>query len=79
MIIVLLEKDGSSNDFTTQVKVDWEGWQRFSVPLNRLQDLNDFVVDPTKIKTIKVQLIDANDSNEKLEVNVDNIRFVEIL
>ena len=79
MILVLLEKDGSPNDFALTVKVDWTGWQRFSVPLNRFQDLNDFVVDPAKVKTIKIQLIDADDSNEKLEVNVDNIRFVEIL
>ena len=79
MILVLLEKDGSPNDFALTVKVDWTGWQKFSVPLNRFQDLNDFVVDPTKIKTVKIQLIDADDSNEKLEVNVDNIRFIEIL
>ena len=79
MILILLEKDGSSNDFAVTVKVDWNGWQNFSLPLNRFQDLNDFVVDPTKVKTLKIQLIDADDSNEKLEVNVDNIRFVEIL
>lgn len=79
IILVLLEKDGSVNDFTAQVKVDWEGWKRFSLPLNRFQDLNDFVVDPAKVKTIKIQLIDADDSNEKLEINVDNLRFVEIL
>jgi len=79
MILILLEKDGSPNDFALTVKVDWNGWQNFSVPLNRFQDLNDFGVDPTKIKTLKIQLIDADDSNEKLEVNVDNIRFVEIL
>ncbi len=79
MILVLLEKDGSPNDFALTVKVDWDGWQRFSVPLNRFQDLNDFIVDPTKVKTLKIQLIDADDTNEQLEVNVDNIRFVEIL
>ena len=78
VIIILLERDGSSNDFAFQTKIDGEGWQRFSVPLNRFQDLNDFIVDPSKIKTIKVQLIDADNSKELLEVNVDNIRFVEI-
>jgi len=79
MILILLEKDGSPNDFALTTKVDWNGWQRFSVPLNRFQDLNGFTVDPSKIKTLKVQLIDADDSNEKLEVNVDNIQFVETL
>lgn len=79
IILVLLEKDGSTNDFTTEVKIDWVGWDRISIPLNRFLDLNDFIVDPTKVKTIKIHLIDADDSNEKLEVNVDNIRFLEIL
>ncbi len=79
MILVLLEKDGSSNDFALTVKVDWTGWQKVSVPLNRFQDLNDFTVDPLKVKTLKIQIIDVEDSNETLEVNVDNIQFVEIL
>ena len=78
IILVLLENDGSTNDFAFQTKLDGEGWQRLSIPLNRFQDLNDFIVDPTKVKTIKVQLIDADNSQEQLEVNVDNIRFVEI-
>lgn len=78
IILVLLEKDGSTNDFAFQTKLDGEGWQRLSIPLNRFQDLNDFIVDPTKVKTVKIQLIDADNSQEKLEVNVDNIRFVEI-
>ncbi|MEL7121084.1 MAG: glycan-binding surface protein, partial [Bacteroidota bacterium] len=79
IILVLLEREGSTNDFTHQIKVDWDGWQRISIPLNRFQDLNDFIVDPTKIRTLKIHLIDAEDSNESLEVNVDNIRFIEIL
>lgn len=79
VILVLLERDGSTNDFTHQIKVDWEGWERISIPLNRFQDLNGFIVDPTKVRTIKIHLIDADDSNESLEVNVDNIRFMEIL
>jgi len=79
IILVLLEKDGSPNDFALTTKVDWNGWEKISLPLIRFQDLNGFTVDPAKIKTLKIQLIDADDSNEKLEVNVDNIRFVEIL
>ncbi|MEM1120201.1 MAG: glycan-binding surface protein [Bacteroidota bacterium] len=78
VILILLEKDGSPNDFAFQTKLDEDGWQRLSIPLNRFQDLNDFIVDPTKVKTVKIQLIDADNSQEKLEVNVDNIRFVEI-
>lgn len=79
LILVLLEKDGSPNDFTYSLQVDWTGWQQLSVPLNRFQDIGGFIVDPTKVKTLKIHLIDAADSNEKLEVNVDNIRFLEIL
>ncbi len=79
IILVLLERDGSRNDFTAQIKVDWNGWEKISLPLNRFQDLNGFSIDPAKIKTLKIHLIDADSSGETLEVNVDNIRFLELL
>ncbi|MEM8523456.1 MAG: glycan-binding surface protein [Bacteroidota bacterium] len=79
VILVLLERDGSRNDFTHQFKVDWEGWKKYSVPLNRFNDLNGIPIDPAKVRTIKIHLIDADASGETLEVNVDNIRFTEIL
>ena len=79
VLIVLLEKDGSRNDFTHQIKVSGSGWKHISLPLNRFKDLNDVLIDPAKIKTIKIRLNNVEDSNLPLEVNVDNIRFVEIL
>lgn len=79
VILVMLERDGSRNDFTHQFKVDWDGWKTYSVPLNRFNDLNGVPIDPAKIRTIKIHLIDAEASGETLEVNVDNIKFTEIL
>lgn len=79
IILILLENDGSPNDFTTNIQVDWDGWERISLPLNRFMDLDGFIIDPQKVRTLKIHLIDEEDTNEELEVNVDNIRFVEIL
>lgn len=79
IILILGEKDGSPNDFTEEIHVDWNGWKKVSVPLNRFMDLNGFLVDPQKVRVVKVHLIDKEDSNALLEVNVDNIRFVELL
>lgn len=78
VILILLEKDGSPNDFTRQLKVDWNGWRKVSIPLARFTDFNGVTVDPTKIKVLKIDIIDEEDSDERLEVNVDNIRFTEI-
>ncbi len=79
VIIILIENEGSNNDFTVEVDVDWDGWNKFSVPLNRFTDFNDFVVDPIKVKTVKIQLIDTKGTGDKMEINVDNLRFLEIL
>lgn len=79
IILILLENDGSPNDFTTNIHVDWNGWEKISIPLSRFEDLNGIPIDPAKVRTLKIHLIDEEDSNEPLEVNVDNIRFVEII
>ncbi len=79
IILILLENGGSPNDFTHQLKVEHDGWDRLSVPLNRFKDINDIIVDPSKVRTLKIHLIDEEDSNTQLEINVDNISFVEIL
>jgi len=79
MILILLEKDGSSNDFAEEIEIDWEGWRTVSIPLNRFADFNDFIVDPAKVRILKMHLNDSGETGEMLEVNIDNIRFVEIL
>ena len=79
IILILLEKDGSPNDFSHNIHVDWDGWQHISVPLNRFKDLEGFIVDPSKVHVVKVHLIDNDQSGTVLEVNVDNIQFVELL
>lgn len=79
LILILLERDGSSNDFTQTIDVDWDGWEKISIPINRFEDFNGFIIDPLKIKKIKMHLTDDDDSNPPLEVNIDNIEFIEIL
>ncbi len=79
VILVLLERDGSTNDFTHTFKIDWEGWRKVSFPLNRFKDLGGIIIDPQKVKTIKVHLNNSENSNLLLEANIDNIRIVEIL
>lgn len=79
VIFIFRERDGSANDFTHEIKIDGEGWQQISIPLGRFTDLNGITVDPAKIMTLKIHLIDSDDSGEQLELNVDNIIFQELL
>ena len=79
LILILLERDGSPNDFTHTIDVNGNDWEKLSIPLVRFEDLNGFVIDPTKIKTIKMHLTDDDPTNPPLEVNIDNIEFIEIL
>ncbi|MEM6342255.1 MAG: IPT/TIG domain-containing protein [Bacteroidota bacterium] len=79
VILILLENNGNPNDFAHTVHLDSDGWQRLSIPLNRFVDLNGAIVDPAKVRIVKIFLTDDDDSNTLLEVNVDNLRFVEIL
>lgn len=79
LLIIFNENEGSPNDFSHTIKLDDEGWERISIPLNRFKDLTDNIVDPTKIKLIKLFLMDEDDSNGMLEVNLDNLEFVQIL
>jgi hypothetical protein len=79
LTVVLTERDGSFNDFAHTIAVDWTGWQEVIIPLSRFEDLEGFLIDPAKVKSIKLHLIDEEGSGEQLEVNVDNIRFEEIL
>jgi hypothetical protein len=79
IILILLEHEGLTSDFTHEIHVDWDGWDKISVPLNRFSNFEGVLVDPAKVKLLKVHLIDNDDSNTLLEVNIDNIRFVEIL
>lgn len=79
ILLILLEDNGLTTDFVHSIHVDWEGWQRISVPLNRFSNFEDVLVDPAKVKLLKIHMNDTDDSNALLEVNVDNIRFVEVL
>lgn len=79
VLFVLLERDGSTNDFTHTIPLNNSGWKKLSIPLNRFEDLDGSIVDPAKIKTLKIHLIDEDDSDTPLEVNLDNIKFIEVI
>ena len=78
IILILNENGGSFNDFTYELKVDGVGWQTISVPLTRFTDLDGIPVDPTKVHVVKVHLNDKDKTGEKMEVNIDNLRFAQI-
>ena len=78
LIIVLAERGGSPNDFSETIEVDWDGWEHISLPLNRFKDVDGAFIDPQKIRTVKLHLFNELQANEDLEVNVDNLKFVQI-
>ncbi len=78
--LILQEHEGLVGDFVHDVHLDGEaGWQRLSIPLNRFKNFEGFLIDPSKVKLIKIHMTDVDDSNNPLEVNVDNVKFLEIL
>ena len=78
LLLALKERDGSNNDFAHNVAVTGEGWHELAIPLTRFEDLAGNQVDLAKIKTLKLHLIDTNETGNPLEANIDNVRFVQI-
>jgi len=78
LIIIVKEKDGSFNDFQLTEPIDWDGWQDLRIPLNRFKDLNGAPPDPTKINTVKLHLYNELGSTQPLEVNIDNLKFIQV-
>ncbi len=78
LILILAERDGSTNDFTETVAVNWSGWNNVSIPLNRFSDINGATPDPQKLRTIKLHLFNELSSSQKMEVNIDNLKFIQI-
>ena len=79
IIIIFLERDGSPNDFTHQIPIEGDKWEKISIPLNRFKDLNEVLVDPSKIRTVKIHLNNTDGVSSDLEINIDNMKFIEIL
>lgn len=79
LIIVLAERGGSPNDFTETIAIDWDGWKKISIPLNRFADIDGATPNPQKIRTIKMHLFNELGSSQKMEANIDNVKFVQIL
>ncbi len=79
IIIVLRERDGSTNDFTRELAVDGDGWIHQSQPLSRFTDLNGFQIDPAKLVSVRFILFDTNKTGKPFEINIDNLTLSEIL
>jgi len=77
LLLVLREQGGSFSDFTASVKIDDPGWNKISIPLVRFRDVNNLVIDPTKVFQIKFHLEDRDETGGRIEVNIDNVEFVE--
>ncbi len=78
IIIVLGERNGSPNDFTETLHIDGDGWQNYRLPLNRFTDLDGVPVDPSKIRVVKLHLFNELGVQGQLEVNIDNLKFIQI-
>ncbi len=78
VIIILAERGGSPNDFSTTIQLEKDGWQNIRIPLNRFMDIDGATVDPQIIRTVKFHLYNELNSSSKLEANIDNIKFIQI-
>ena len=78
LIIVLVERGGSPNDFTQTVHIDWDDWDQIRIPLNRFKDIDGFTIDPQKIRAVKLHLYNEEATLQKLEANIDNLKFIQI-
>ena len=78
VIIILAERGGSPNDFTSTIHLEKDGWQNVRIPLNRFLDIEGATVNPQIIRTVKFHLINELNTSSKLEANIDNIKFIQI-
>lgn len=77
LTLVLNQQDGSFADFFTTIQLNETGWSRVSIPLVRFKDSNGIVVKPSKVNRIKFHIEDRNDTDQRIEANIDNVAFVE--
>ncbi|SEQ66087.1 glycan-binding surface protein [Neolewinella agarilytica] len=77
LLLVLREQNGSTSDFTARIQLNDEGWTHVSIPLVRFKDAAGFVVDPQKVNQIKFHLEDRDDTDQRIEANIDNVEFAE--
>lgn len=78
LIIIVKEAEGSFNDFQITVPIDWDGWQQLDIPISRFKDLNGSPPDPAKINLVKLHLYNELGSNQPLQVDVDNLKFIQV-
>lgn len=80
LTLVLQEKgDNSGLDYTVRRRISEPGWQRISIPLIRFRNSSNIIIDPALVNQIKWHIEDRDDTNQLIEMNIDNVEFVERL
>ncbi len=76
-ILLALAARGSSDDYSYSQDIGEEGWNRLSIPLTRFEDFNGLQIDPQDINQLKIFLVN-NVSSSAIEVNIDNLKFIQV-
>ncbi len=77
--LILRERNGSINDFSANVEIEGTGWNTYSIPLNRFMDLDGLTINPQDIKVVKIHIVNPENKTDDMEINIDNLKFVEVL
>lgn len=77
LLLVLREQNGRPGDFTSRVAIDEEGWHKVRIPLIRFTDSQNRIINPAAVNQIKFHIEDTEETGRRIEVNIDNVIFVE--
>lgn len=76
---VILGEFGNNKSYGHRlIRLSDTGWTRFKLPFSNFFDnIDNSVVDPGLMNQIKFHLHDRDDTNQRIEANIDNIEVVE--
>lgn len=77
--IILKQRNGSPFDFSANIEIENDSWTKYSLPLNRFKDIDGLTIDPQDIKLVKLHLVNPDNETDNMEINIDNLKFVEVL
>jgi len=79
LTLILRERNGSLNDFTATIDIEEDSWTTYSLPLNRFKDIDGLTINPQDIKVVKLHIVNPENETDDMELNIDNLKFVEVL
>ena len=78
LTLVLQEQgENAGVDYTVRRQITTPGWQRLSIPLVRFRNSSGFVIMPGRVNQIKWHIEDRDETGNRIEMNIDNVEFVE--